>query len=219
MNSLPSELVLKILEYGSTTEDWSLSRTCYDLYTIIDNKIYSLFKKRFNKKLDEFKKENGCDSMDIIKTICSGDYIFTGDLVWFTLIGKNMSTMWSPYSTNGTIDVVFFDERDEDDRSIYESSRLDENFSKTFPSILVDFEFDYFQEYYENIIVFCKDVITNNNHHNLWMRLFPCNDIKKCINIRSTKQQHALVHLITINCPSSTHKKHCSVYQSMMNCI
>lgn len=89
MESLPVDILLNILEYGSTTEHWSLSRSSNVLYKCLNDKIYKLFRKRFTHRIMCISKKAGFNVGEFINSIEIEDYVFSGSIVLSTLVRQN----------------------------------------------------------------------------------------------------------------------------------
>lgn len=88
MNSLPSEIINIVALYVSTTEHWSMSRSCRYLYSVLNKKIYGLFKKRFEDEIEKRQDHYGFKIEDLLFFVNCQEYVFTGSLVWSTLLGE-----------------------------------------------------------------------------------------------------------------------------------
>lgn len=88
LNSLPNDIISNIVQYNSTTELWSLSRTCWAFYGCLDKTMYKFFKERFTKEIEERERMYGFKVDYFLGILNPRKHVYTGSLVWSTLLGE-----------------------------------------------------------------------------------------------------------------------------------
>jgi hypothetical protein len=88
--NLSTDIIKLLFNYYSITEIWALSRTCKYFYKMINSMIYSLFKPRLLKRMNEIIEfKNILDFFQLPINITT--YVITGSIVLSTLLGEKWS--------------------------------------------------------------------------------------------------------------------------------
>jgi len=146
LDDLPPDIIRRILEYGTTTESWSISRCNKQLYATANPLIYPLFHAALNKRMLEISPV--IDPRKFLPGSIIKDFAITGSIVWSTLLGEK----WDDQD----IDIFFASDRASMDRIIRE---IDIPVLHNFKNVQIgQYRFSLRPRYYGNIAKHCIGV-------------------------------------------------------------